>query len=187
MASTPTRTLLTAEEFMERYAAVEGWHELVRGEVIELPPPNFEHGLICSNVVQILGSFAKQTGLGYVLCNDSAVQTTHGPDSVRGADISYYSHARLPRVRSMPAIPVVVPDLIVEVRSPSDRPGEIRAKVVEYLAAGVLMVWVVDPKRRTVVVHRPDQPEPISLAEAEVLENLPELPGFRCPVADVFA
>ena len=183
--SSTTRTLLTAQEFMEKYANVEGWRELVRGEVIELPNPGFNHGYVCSAIVQILGVFARQSGLGYVLCNDSAVQTTFDPDSLRGADVTYFSHARLPRTRSMPSIPPVAPDLIVEVRSPSDRPGAIRAKLEEYLALGVMMVWIVDPERRTLTLHRPGQPESSTFGEADVLEGLPELPGFRCDVGEM--
>jgi Uma2 family endonuclease len=80
----------------------------------------------------------------------------------------------------------VPPDLAVEVVSPSNRPGELLRKIGEYLAAGVPLVWVVYPKRRRVAVYRPDEEEPTVLKEDEYLENLPELPGFRCPVSAFF-
>lgn len=86
----------------------------------------------------------------------------------------------------MPKLPNVAPDLAVEVYSPSNRPSEIIGKVHEYLNAGVLMVWVVHPERRNVVIYRPDDPTPTILTENDVLEDLPELPGFRCSVSEFF-
>jgi len=77
--------------------------------------------------------------------------------------------------------------LVVEVYSPGNRRAEILEKVTEYLKAGVLMVWVVHPNQRTVAIYRSDDPIPTILTEADVLEDLPELPGFRCPVAEFFA
>jgi Uma2 family endonuclease len=80
----------------------------------------------------------------------------------------------------------VPPDVAVEVVSPSNRPGELLRKVGEYLDAGVSLVWVVYPRRRQVAVYRPGEEEPTFLKEGEFLENLPELPDFRCPVSDLF-
>jgi Uma2 family endonuclease len=75
---------------------------------------------------------------------------------------------------------------VVEIYSPSNRRSEILGKVHEYLNAGVLMVWVVHPGRRTVAIYRPGDPIPQLLTHAGVLEDLPELPGFRCQVAELF-
>jgi Uma2 family endonuclease len=179
-----TKTLVTAEQFMEMEG--EGSHELVRGEVIEVPTGNFRHGVICARLARILGNFGEETGFGYALCNDSAVRTERGPDTVRGADVSFYSNARLPSGTSLPGLPDIPPDLVVEVYSPSNRRSEILGKVHEYLNVGVLMVWVVHPERRTVAIYRPGDPIPILHTDQGVLEDLPELPGFRCPVADLF-
>jgi Uma2 family endonuclease len=76
--------------------------------------------------------------------------------------------------------------LVAEVYSPGNRRAEILEKVTEYLKAGVLMVWVVHPNRRTVAIYRSDDPIPTILTQVDVLENLPELPGFCCPVAEFF-
>jgi Uma2 family endonuclease len=73
-----------------------------------------------------------------------------------------------------------------EVYSPGNRPGEINKKIAECLEAGTLMVWVVYPSRRCVVIYRPNDEPPRVLCNGDVLENLPELPGFRCSVADFF-
>ena len=182
--STATRPM-TAAEFMAADLG-EGLHELVKGEVVELPNPRPEHGKICVNASFALEGFGRRTGHGYALSNDSAVQTEHGPDTIRGADVCYYSEARWPRARVGPGVPPVAPDLVVEVYSPSNRAGEMRRKVYEYLEAGVLLVWVVHPGNRTVAVYRPDEPFPTIYTDADTLEILPELPGFACPVAELF-
>lgn len=178
--------LITAEQFMAMDLG-EGAYELVRGEVVRVPPPRPRHGRTCLTVGYVLESFGRRTGLGYAIGNDAAVVTERGPDTVRGADISFYSEARWPRAQVGDGLPPVVPDLVVEVVSPSDRPGEIRRKIDDYLNAGVRMVWVVDPAMRTVLIYRPDAPAPALLGEADVIEGPAELPGFRRPVAEFFA
>jgi len=181
----PKPKLITAEEFMAMDLG-EGLHELVRGEIVEVSPPGQRHGRISFKAGMILERFGSETRHGYVVSNDAGVQTERDPDSVRGADVSYYSNARLPESEIVDGLPPVVPDLVVEVYSPSDRPGKMGRKVAEYLNAGVAMVWVLYPKRRTLRIERAEDPVPIVLGEGDVVENLPELPGFRRAVADFF-
>jgi Uma2 family endonuclease len=185
MATEIKTKLLTAEEFMDADFG-EGTFELVRGEVVQMPPSMPEHGVVCNNVAAILWHYGRQSGHGYSLSNDSAVVTERGPDTVRGADVCFYSHAHWPRSQVGTKLPPVPPDLVVEVYSPSNRPGETLDKVGEYLGAGVLLVWVVYPKSRSVAVYRSLDEPPQVLEEGAVIENVPELPGFRCPVADFF-
>lgn len=181
-----TKTLLTGEQFMEMFGDRPSY-ELVRGEVVEVSPGGFlPHAYVCSRLVVALGNYGERTGYGYALCNDFAVRTERDPDTVRGADVGFYSYARLPFGKSAPGLPDIVPDLVVEVYSPSNRRSEILGKVHEYLNAGALMVWVVHPEKRTVAIYRPGDPTPVVLADRDVLEDLPELPGFRCPLADLF-
>jgi Uma2 family endonuclease len=80
----------------------------------------------------------------------------------------------------------VPPDLAVEVVSPGNRFATIMKKVAEYLEVGVALVWVVYPKRREVVIYRASDEQTISLHEHDVIENLTELPGFRCSVSEFF-
>jgi Uma2 family endonuclease len=187
MATEAKARPITVEEYMEMDLG-EGLHELVRGEIVDVAPPGPSHGFVCANATYFLGKFGRETGHGYSLSNDTVVITERDPDTVRGGDVLYYSNARWPRARVVGTkLPPVVPDLIVEVYSPSNRPGEMREKVAEYLNAGVMMVWVLYPDRRRLTIDRADDPVPIVLGEADAVEGLPELPGFRCPVADFFA
>jgi Uma2 family endonuclease len=97
-----------------------------------------------------------------------------------------YTHARWPRAQVGNKLPPVPPDLAVEVVSPGNRMVAMMKRVSEDLEAGVSLVWVVFPKRRQVVIYRATEAETISLHENDVSENLPELPGFRCAVSDLF-
>src|SRR4051794_22018075 len=125
--------LLTAEEFARRPEPEDGSREeLVRGEIVTMPPPGFRHGEIALQIGFILKSFLKGKQLGRVVV-ESGVRTEHDPDSVRGPDVSYWSFERLPRSQAIATYPKVPADLCVEVRSPSNKPQKLRAKVTEYL------------------------------------------------------
>jgi Uma2 family endonuclease len=112
---------MTAEEFSRR--PDPGYpEELVRGRIEKVSPvPRARHGQVCGKVVRILGIHAEQNDLGHVLCNDSGVITERGPDTVRGADIAFYSYAKLPKGPLPSTYLDVPPDLIIEVLSPDDR------------------------------------------------------------------
>jgi Uma2 family endonuclease len=186
MATAAPPKLLTAEEFMDLDLG-EGMHELVRGEIIEMPPPTMEHGIVCANIVGHLFIYGHESGHGYVAGNDSSILTTRGPDTVRGADVCFYSHARLPRGSAGKKLPPVAPDVVAEVLSPGNRPGETLKKISEYLSAGVMLVLLVDPKTKQVGIYRANEPFPSILHESDELEGFPELPGFRLRVAEFFA
>jgi Uma2 family endonuclease len=178
MATVAETKLLTAEEFMAADLG-EGIFELVRGGIVELPEPTTEHGRVCVNVVYALESFGRQTGLGYAISNDSAVLTERDPDTVRGPDVCFCTHARWPRSQLGKGLPPVPPDLAVEVFSPGNRQGKMSKKISEYLEVGTLLVWVVYPARRSVMIYRSDDEIPLTLGEEAIIENLPELLGFR--------
>ncbi len=78
-----------------------------------------------------------------------------------------------------------VPTQAVEILSPNDTVEQVEEKVDEYLSAGVPLVWVVSPYRRTVVVHSPGQP-PVMYNELHVLPEHPAMPGFAPAVRDLF-
>jgi len=150
-----------------------------------MPPPQPRHGQICSNVDYTLRRFLEDHDLGHVLCNDSGVITERGPDTVRGADICFYSYTRVPKGPLPEAYLEVPPDLVFEVRSPEDRWPKMLAKVVEYLDAGVTIVGVLDPEANTLHLYEGDQPVRI-LSEHDEL-TMPRLLGeFRVAVSRFF-
>jgi Uma2 family endonuclease len=176
--------LLTAEEY--RLLPDDGPPtELVRGRIVPVNMPAPRHGEICANVVLLVGGYARAQGLGRVSCNDSGVVTERGPDTVRGADVAYYSYTRVPRGPLPAGYLPVAPDLVFEVRSPGDRWRDILAKVVEYLDAGVTAVCVLDPGPQRAHVYYADEPEQIFSADEELV--LPTILGdFRLVVRRFF-
>jgi Uma2 family endonuclease len=150
---------------------------------MEIPTPR--HGYICGNVLHHLHLYLERHDLGCVVSNHSGVVTERDPDTVRGADISFYSYDRVPKGPLPPGYLTVVPELVWEVRSPSDRWSLILRKVAEYLDAGVLVVCVLDPQTETAHLYYPDQPSQILTADQEL--TLPTiLPGFRVMVRRFF-
>ena len=183
-ASADAPNLMTAAEFARR--PDPGYpEELVRGRIVPVPPPTRRHGQICAQTVYLYRRFLEDHDLGQILSNDSGVITEQGPDTVRGADVAFYSYKRIPR-GPMPAdYDVVPPELIVEVRSPSDRWPKVLAKVAEYLEAGVLAVLVLDDNSRSALLAMADQ-VPGRLGPDEEL-TIPEiLPGFSVPIRRFF-
>jgi Uma2 family endonuclease len=183
-ASAAVPTLMTAAEFARR---PDPGHpeELVRGRIVPMPPPTRRHGQICSKSVRIFGNFAEEHDLGQILSNDSGVITEQGPDTVRGADVAFYSYNRISRGPLPADYGEVPPELVVEARSPSDRWPKILTKVAEYLNAGVLAVVVLDDDSRTALLCLADQ-APRRLGPDDELTIPDILPGFAVPVRRFF-
>jgi Uma2 family endonuclease len=183
-ASVITPALLTAEEFAER--PDPGYpEELLRGRIVPMTMPKPRHGEICSQTVLILGNFVRERDLGRVLSNDTGVITERGPDTVRGADIAFYSFARVPKGPLPDRYLDTAPDLVVEVLSPSDRWPKVLAKVAEYLDAGTTIVVVLDDQRRLAHLYRADGTTRLLGADDEL--TLPDLLGdFQVRVGRFF-
>lgn len=183
---TATRPM-TAEEFcdwVQRPENANKWFELVRGEVMELPAPLKIHGVICMNLGRLLGNFVFAQGKGYLTGNDSGVILERDPDTVRGPDLAYYEDA-VTFDELHPKYGEVLPRLAVEILSSSDRYTRITEKVNDYLNGGVELVWLIEPELKSVTVWRKGQ-QPQILKVDQELTGEGVLPGFRCPVADLF-
>ena len=94
--STVAEPFLTAEEYV-RLPDRGVPTELIRGKVVARNVPAPRHGQICSKIDRLLGNYADEHDLGHVVVNDSGVLTERNPDTVRGADVAFYSFRRLPR------------------------------------------------------------------------------------------
>jgi Uma2 family endonuclease len=176
--------LMTAEEFL-RLPADGKPKELVRGKVVRMNMPAPRHGEICGQVYYLMRRHLEEQSLGRVVCKDSGVVTEHDPDSVRGADVAFYSYNRVPPGPLPQGYLPVVPELVFEVRSPDDRWGRILAKVAEYLEAGVTIVCVLDQMTERCHVYRTDGDSQILPPEQEL--TLPDvLPEFRVLVRRFF-
>ncbi len=183
-APVPTMPLMTAEEFLAHHVHERGV-ELVRGRLVRLPMPGGQHGEVCMNAGAIIREFVKRLGLGRVMSNDTFTRTHDEPASFRGADICFLSYSRLPKDQETPRGAVPSPDLVVEVRSPTDRVNTLIAKATEYVEAGVAVVLVLFPETQSASIIRLDRPPEALEAGAEL--TLPDvLPGFALPLRAFF-
>jgi len=176
--------LMTAEQFGDR---PDPGHpeELVRGRIVPMSVPKPRHGQICNKAGRLFGNYAEDHDLGHVLSNDSAVVTERGPDTVRGADVAFYSYGRVPKGPLPPGYLGVVPELVVEVVSPSDRWPKVLAKVAEYLDAGVTLVVVLDGEESSARVFRADGTT-TTLGPDDDFAAPDLLPGFSIAVRRFF-
>ena len=183
MSAITTRKMTVAEyvAWGERPENAELRTELVDGEVVEMSSPGEIHGFVCYMVALAFGGYFQRHGPGYALMNDTGWVVS--PDTVRGPDVSVFigpARGKLSRGHV-----TRTPTVCVEVVSPSNRPGEIKARVAQYLDAGVILVWVIYPDTQVVVVHRPKAVAEIFEPESDITAE-PELPGFSCSVAYLF-
>ncbi|HVW38470.1 MAG TPA: Uma2 family endonuclease, partial [Pirellulales bacterium] len=159
--------------------------ELVRGVVVMMNMPGGRHGQVCWRIAAVLDRFLEGRDLGQAFTNDTGVITERGPDTVRGADLSYYSFSRLPFGPAPRGYPPNPPEVVFEVRSPTDAWSELIVKTGEYLKAGVLAVALFEPDDWKIHVYRPNSP-PIVLTADDTLE-LPEIhEDFRVAAARFF-
>ena len=161
-------------------------YELVDGEVRKMTPASNEHGKIAALVTVSLGQHVLANRLGSVYAAETGFRLASDPDTVRAPDAAFVSQARLDAVGAVAGYWPGAPDLVVEVVSPGDRSGEVAEKVAAWLAAGTQMVVVIEPRQRTVAVHRADGVIR-TLREGDVLEGGAVVPGWEVSVAALFA
>lgn len=176
-------TLVTAEELAERYAGRRC--ELVRGEVIETPPAGGEHGGITMDVGTILNVFVKAQSLGRVYGAETGFVIERDPDTVRAPDVAFIRKARMAGADVRGFIPVV-PDLVAEVVSPGDTWSEVDDKVQQWLGAGVVSAWVIDPAKKLVSIFRSGAPVERFGIKDEVRDEA-VLPGLVVKVTEIFS
>jgi len=177
--------LITADEFLEW--PDDGFlHELIRGEVVTMPLPGGRHGKIALKIGRLVGNYVEAELLGETYAAETGFLIRRDPDTVRAADVAFVREMRLSLITNPDKHVPFAPDLAVEVISPSDRSDEVEEKVQSWLAAGTIMVWTVDPKSRTVTVHRRGI-EPVTLNGDQKIQGGEVLAGFECTVSDFFA
>jgi Uma2 family endonuclease len=160
-------------------------YEVVDGQVVEKTMGAFETG-IASLLVEILGPFARANRPGRFF-SEMLFRIDIGQDLQRRPDVAFVSHARWPYNRCVPNVPVwdMVPDLAIEVISPSDMMSAVLRKVHDYFKAGAIRVWVVYPEQAEVYIYSTAQQVQV-VGVGQELDGGDLLPGFRLPVAVLF-
>jgi len=160
--------------------------ELFDGMPVEHPGVSMRHGFLGIEVLVPLGVYVKRHRLGRLFTSDTQFTLARNPDTVVRPDVAFIREERMPPPEEHDGIARIAPDFAMEIISLTDRMPEVLAKIGRYLAAGVPLVWLVDPKARTVAVYALGQ-EPRTLREGETLDGGEVFPGFALAVSAVFA
>ena len=161
-----------------------GTCELIDGVIVEKAMGWYE-SFLATVLSSLMTQFVRQRRLGIVLGSDGTLRIL--PKQVRAADVSFVSRQRLAKskpVKEEP-FPSVVPDLAVEVLSKSNTRREMERKLHDYFSAGVLLVWMIDPRRRQATVHT-SATTSVVIGLKDSLDGGEVLPGFRVILQDLF-
>jgi Uma2 family endonuclease len=181
--SNTTHHLVTADELLNMPS--EQRFELIKGELLTMPPsPGEEHGVIAANIMVILGHYVHSNDLGRVYAAETGFQLERDPDTVLAPDFAFVKKEHLGPLSK--GYRFGAPDLVVEVLSPGDRKGRVEEKTARWLAFGVSVVWLVNPKSRTIEVRTASGTNRI-LTEDDMLTGDDVIPGFALSVSKVFA
>jgi Uma2 family endonuclease len=147
------------------------------GTVLIMPPTDPETSARVALIVHWLVSWAKQNERGFVIGPDGGFFLPDG--SRRSPDAAWFDAARwqaskTPKTR----FPVFAPEFLIEVRSPGQRAAPLREKMLEYMANGVQLGWLIDPQERTVAIYRPGR-EPEVLPEPRKISGEGPVEGFE--------
>lgn len=187
MSSATITPRMTADEFGERHSG--DTVEYVGGEVRAVSTGDARHGYVCAQAAYRVGRFVDAQHLGHMFGGNTFVRvpTKDDPERVYGPDVCHIPFARLAKDAAIPNVIPLPPDLVVEVRSPSDTWALVFGKVGDYLGAGVPVVVVLDPDTRTASTYRSDVANPQRIFGSADTLTLPDvLPGFAVSVAALF-
>ena len=189
MNDTPTVKLMTSDDLfvLPHNKKIDRW--LFRGELREskVTKRNPNH----AGAVMALGGILREwlkTQLkprGKIYGGEAYFRIRKDPDTNVGIDVALATADQRARVRKKSSYVEGAPIFAAEILSPSDKQKEIDETIEEYLDCGVKLLWIVDPTDETVTVYRPGRPPELFNATQEVSGD-PELPGFRCSVAEIF-
>lgn len=175
---------MTAAELLQRDDDQPG--ELIAGKFVPQSFAEGSHGKIASWMGNLFGSFIEGHALGESFGVATGFILTRNPDTVRAPDFAFIAKERLALISELDEFLAIPPDLAVEIVSPYDRWTKIEEKVQDYLRAGVRLVWVINPKTKTIHVYR-SYSEVAVLTIADQLEGGEVLPGFSMAVAKIFS
>jgi Uma2 family endonuclease len=187
-----TKIGMPLDEFMEQMEAQP--FELINGERRIKLPNVFGHSKVIRFLFRLLDAFLLKLGSGEVYSETTFILPdridTNWVEGSRIPDLMVFTGSRIgdyeaqnPDSSGCPL--ALVPDLVIDVVSPTDKVIELDAKIDAYLADGVRLIWAVNPERRKATVHAPDMEQPLHLGINDVLDGGDVLPGFQMKLADI--
>jgi Uma2 family endonuclease len=161
-------------------------YEIVDGQTVETAPKGARQVWVASVLTTLMGTLVLANRLGRVVCEMLFVLDAAAPLK-RRPDVAYVSYERWPRRTPVPQTEAwdVIPDLAIEINSPSNSGDEVQGKIQEYFRSRVRQVWVVYPITRLVYVY--SSPTAVQILQpGDDLDGGTVLPGFRVAVSSLF-
>lgn len=181
LASFDQQRIYSVAEFMQlEFAGVEN-SELLDGRISLTPPPGDEHGRVADEIRHHLSLFDPKRQLGRVWMN-SRFQLND--KTALAPDLAFVLAARVPPRAT--GVVTCVPDLAVEIVSPTDEPKDIKAKIEIYLAAQTPLLWLIYPTKKRVDIYRVGQTAAETLGLADILSGENIIVGFQLPIKNLF-
>ena len=174
---------MTAAELLIRQPS-DKRSELIAGRMVVREPAGLHHGGVAAQLLIAVGSHVARERLGRVVAAETGFTLRRNPDTVRAADVAFIRADRWPAAQTT-GFGAIAPDLVAEVLSPGDRERDVQAKVADWLTAGTLLVWIIDPIGRVVRVYRPDA-SVTTVVVTDELNGESVLPGFVMRVSELF-
>lgn len=182
MATATHRRLVTAEEF-EQYPS-DCRLDLIEGDLIPMPPqPGEQHGFAANRLSMYASLYVVQNRLGACFAAETRFVIQRNPDTALAPDWAFISRERLPE-HLREGFSHIVPDAVLEVRSPRDRRAEVEQKMRRWIDAGVRLAWELNPAAKTLTTYRPGA-EPRTVSIDGLFDGEEVLPGFSLPLRDV--
>ncbi|MBW3539539.1 MAG: Uma2 family endonuclease [Planctomycetes bacterium] len=180
----PVPGTATEKDVLAIHAHEKRLYELVDGVLVE-KGMGYEESMLALALGSILRNFVKPRKIGLLTGESGMMGLMAG--LVRIPDVAFISWDRLPgrRVPNV-AIPPIAPNLAVEILSKSNTRAEMRRKLREYFDAGVELVWLIDPRKRTVDAYT-SPTHRSKLAATDILDGGTVLPGFVLPLEELFS
>jgi len=155
------------------------------GELILMSPTGSKTGLSNAELNRQLGNWAKANRSGVVFDSSTLFVLPNG--ARRSPDASWVTRKRWEALTAeeQDGFAPLCPDFVIELRSRSDNLPPLEDKMIEYIANGALMAWLIDPLRKWVYIYRPNRTTEI-LEDPDAVSGDPELPGFRLDVRELW-
>lgn len=175
---------ITVDEFWAMAEDPGHRYELVDGQLVDMDGTP-RHGRVTVRIGRLIANYVDETGLPL----DVGVATgfAMGGHTLRFPDVHVTRWERMAAYdEDAGGWPRFAPDLAIKVASPGNTPSELSRKAEEYFANGALAMWIANPGTRAVTVRRPGVADQV-FGPADNIIGDPEIPGFSCAVADIFA
>ena len=163
-------------------------YELVEGDLRKMAPAGDVHGYLALRIASRLERHVDANNLGKTYAAETGFKLSSNPDTVRAPDAAFASRERVEKAGKVKGYWPGAPDLVAEVVSPNDTHSEVIGEALAWLEAGSRMVLVVDPDKITVTVYRSREEIRVLTADAgEIIDGSDVVPGWKLPVAELFA